>query len=92
MPQLLAEFAAVRGANVARVRALKLNDVDLDRTGIHPRFGTVTLRQLLATWCAHDLDHLVQISRVMAFQMGGHVGPWVEFLRVVRDPVELPKA
>jgi hypothetical protein len=92
MPALLAEFAAVRAANVARVRALELTDADLDRTGIHPKFGTVTLRQLLATWCAHDLDHLVQISRVMAFQIGEHVGPWVEFLRVVRDRVDLPKA
>jgi len=27
----------------------------------------------------------MQISRVMAKQLGPEVGPWVEFLRVVRD-------
>jgi hypothetical protein len=84
---LLAEFAAVRAANVARVRARRLTGAELDRTGTHPTFGTVTLRQLLATWTAHDFDHLVQISRVMAQQVGPHIGPWVEYIRVVREPV-----
>jgi hypothetical protein len=43
----------------------RLTDADLQKTGTHPKFGTVTLRQLLSTWVAHDLDHLMQISRVM---------------------------
>lgn len=83
---LLDEFAAVRAANLARLRALNLTESDLDRTGIHPKFGTVTARQLLATWTVHDLDHLMQISRVMAVQLRDDVGPWIEYLRVVRDP------
>lgn len=87
LDQLLDEFAAVRRANVERVRSLKLSEALLDRTGVHPTFGTVTLRQLLATWTAHDLDHIVQISRVMAQQVGPHIGPWVAFIRVVRDRV-----
>ena len=82
---LLAEFRDIRAANLAKVRALDLQPADFDRTGVHPKFGTVTLRQLLATWTAHDLDHLMQISRVMAKQIGPEVGPWVEFLRIVRD-------
>jgi DinB superfamily len=82
---LLAEFHEVRAANLDRVRGLHLTDTELDRSGTHPSFGTVTLRQLLATWTAHDLDHLMQIARVMAKQVKGDVGPWVEYLRVVRD-------
>ena len=82
---LLDEFAAARARSLRDLRALTLTDADLDRTGIHPKFGTVTARQLLATWVAHDLDHVMQISRVMAHQIGAEVGPWVEFLRVVRD-------
>ena len=87
LAMLLDEFAAVRAANLARLRALGLSEADLDRTGIHPKFGTVTARQLLATWTVHDLDHLVQVSRVMAVQLRDEVGPWIEYLRVVRDRV-----
>jgi len=57
----------------------------LDRTGIHPKFGTVTLRQLLSTWVVHDLTHIYQISRVMAKQYESEVGPWKEFLGVLND-------
>jgi len=83
--ELLDEFAAARAACLRDLRVLALSGADLDRTGVHPTFGTVTARQLLATWVAHDLDHVMQISRVLAHQVGGEVGPWVEFLRVVRD-------
>jgi hypothetical protein len=43
----------------------------------------VTLRQLLATWVAHDLAHLGQISRVMAKQYQEAVGPWRRYLGVM---------
>jgi hypothetical protein len=82
---LIEEFGERRRANLERLRARRLTDADLDRTGIHPEFGAVTLRQLLSTWVVHDLDHLVQISRVMAKQLTGDVGPWVAYLRVVRE-------
>ena len=84
LAQLLDEFAEVRRANVARLRSLALTDADLQKTGTHPKFGTVTLRQLLSTWVAHDLDHLMQISRVMGKQLTQDVGPWVEYLRIVK--------
>jgi len=85
LSQLLCEFRDLRRENLARLRALDLTDADLDRTGIHPKFGSVTARQLLSTWAAHDLDHLMQISRVLAKQIGTNVGPWVEFLKVLRS-------
>jgi hypothetical protein len=43
----------------------------------------VTPRQLLATWVAHDLDHVAQFSRVLARQYSGAVGPWRAYLRIV---------
>ena len=85
LSQLLDEFAEVRRSNVARFRSLSLTDADLQKTGTHPKFGAVTLRQLLSTWVAHDLDHLMQISRVMGKQLTQDVGPWTEYLRVVRS-------
>ena len=87
MADLLHEFERLREANVARLRALDLTDAHLDRTGTHPALGTVTLRQLLSTWTVHDLDHVVQIARVMATQVGDNVGPWKQYIRVLRDPV-----
>lgn len=85
LASLLDEFAALRAANIAELRARSLTDADLDQTGIHPTFGVVTLRQLLATWVVHDLDHVTQISRVMAKQYRDAVGPWSQFLSVLRD-------
>ena len=83
LDELLDEFAAARAASLLDLRALALGGADLDRTGIHPTFGTVTARQLLATWAAHDLDHVMQISRVLAHQVGGDVGPWRAYLRII---------
>lgn len=83
LEELLSEFEHLRAANIAEVQNCALSDDDLEQTGIHPHFGTVTLRQLLATWTAHDLGHLVQIARVMARQYSHAVGPWKEYLSVL---------
>jgi DinB family protein len=83
VPQLLDEFAALRGENLRQLAALELTDADLDRPGMHPSLGPVTLRMLLATWVAHDLDHVIQIARVLANQYADEVGPWREYLRVI---------
>lgn len=82
--QLLDEFARVRSGNLAELRALNLGAEDLSRRGRHPVFGSVTLSQLLATWTAHDLTHLHQISRVLAHQYREAVGPWSVFLGVLQ--------
>lgn len=82
--QLLEEFRSLRNQNVNLLKAKKLNESDMDRIGVHPAFGPVTLRQLLSTWVVHDLTHIVQISRVMATQYRENVGPWVEYLGVLK--------
>lgn len=81
--ELLDQFAAARGASLADLDALALTPDDLDRTGLHPALGVVTLRQLLSTWVAHDLDHLMQIARVMGRRYASDVGPWQAYLRVI---------
>lgn len=83
MAQLLDEFARARSENLAELRALNLSAQDLQRPGRHPEFGAVTLSQLLATWAAHDLTHLHQLSRVMAYQCREAVGPWSAYLGVM---------
>jgi hypothetical protein len=81
--QLLDEFARLRSKNLKELWALNLQPEDLDRRGRHPVFGVVTLSQLLATWAAHDLNHLHQISRVMTHQYRQAVGPWSAYLGVL---------
>lgn len=82
--ELLERFAALRRESLSALDALKLGEDQLDRVGRHPELGAVTARQLLATWVAHDLDHVVQIARVMAKRYAGEVGPWTAYLRVLR--------
>jgi len=83
LAQLLDEFKAVRAESISRLEALKLAPADLEKTGQHPAFGRVTLAQLLATWVAHDLDHIMQIARVMGKQYSDAVGPWRQYLRII---------
>lgn len=84
LPELLDEFARLRAENLAELGTLKITDQDLNRRGLHPELGPVTLSQLLATWAAHDLTHLHQISRIMAHQYREVVGPWTAYLGVMQ--------
>jgi hypothetical protein len=84
LPELLDTFGDLRADSLRRLAALRLSPADLARKGRHPELGTVTLGQQLATWTAHDLDHLVQIARVMGRQYADAVGPWAEYLRIIR--------
>jgi len=82
--QLLDEFARLRLENLGELRALNLQKEHLTLRGRHPALGVVSLSELLATWAAHDLTHLHQISRVMAHQYREAVGPWSAYLGVLR--------
>jgi hypothetical protein len=83
LEQLLDEFARLRAANVATLVGWQLTDAQLLLEGEHPEFGLVTLRQLLATWVAHDLGHIAQTARVMAKQYRNAIGPWRAYLPVM---------
>ena len=80
---LLERFAALRSENVSVLAGFRLTPRELALEGIHPEFGRVTLRELLATWVAHDLGHIGQTVRVMAKQYGEAVGPWRRYLPVL---------
>ncbi len=80
---LLEEFAVLRAGNLKTVAGWEIGETELALTGEHPNFGPVTLRQLLATWTAHDLSHLAQIARVMARQYREAIGPWREYMPIM---------
>jgi hypothetical protein len=80
---LLDDFTHLRAESLATLKGWRLTDAQLSLEGEHPAFGSVTLRQLLATWVAHDLGHIAQIARVMAKQYREAVGPWRAYLPVL---------
>lgn len=80
---MLDEFVRLRAESLATVAAWRLGEAEFAATAEHPRYGTVTLRQMLAAWVAHDLAHLAQVSRVMAKQYRDEVGPWRAFLPIL---------
>jgi len=81
--ELLDEFARLRAENLATLRGWQLSERELALEGEHPELGPVTLRQLLATWVAHDLGHGAQTARVLAKQYREAVGPWRAYLPVL---------
>lgn len=80
---LLDEFGHLRSRNLRQLREMTITDRELALEGEHPSLGTVTLRQLLATWVAHDLGHIAQTARVMAKQYRDDVGPWRAYLPIM---------
>jgi DinB family protein len=83
LEQLLTEFAEVRDGCIKDLQALNLKPADFERRGKHPALGPVSASELLATWAVHDLNHMHQLSRVMAHQYGDAVGPFKAYLGVL---------
>ncbi|UFU00308.1 DinB family protein [Radiobacillus kanasensis] len=81
----LAEFRALRMQNVDKLKKLVVQDKDLEKTGYHPAFGVVKVRELISTWAVHDLTHISQIVRVMAERYRTDVGPWQEYLGILKE-------
>ena len=82
LDELVEHFARLRAENLARLAEL-VTEEDLDRHGLHPSLGEVTLRELLATWAVHDLDHVSQIFAAMAGSHDAEVGPWKAYLGIL---------
>lgn len=82
LEELVERFALLRAENLARLDAL-VTEADLDRRGLHPTLGEVTLRELLATWAVHDLDHVSQIFAGMAGSHDAEVGAWKAYLGIL---------
>jgi hypothetical protein len=82
LDELVDRFAELRAKNVADLVEL-VGDGDLDRRGLHPALGEVTMRELLATWTVHDLDHTSQIFAGMAGSRDAEVGAWKRYLGIL---------
>jgi hypothetical protein len=93
LDELVERFAELRAENLARLAELVTEEADLDRRGMHPSLGEVTLRELLSTWAVHDLDHVSQVFAGMAGSHDAEVGPWKAYLGILlrrEDPSAVP--
>ncbi|MEO7802332.1 MAG: DinB family protein [Ginsengibacter sp.] len=84
LAQLLDEFKILRQKNLHDLQSKNITAKNLEQKGIHPAFGEVTLAELLSTWVVHDLNHINQVSRIMASQYREAVGPWIGYLGVLK--------
>ncbi len=82
--ELLDTFETLRRENVAALQAMNLTAEQLALRGTHPELGAVTLQEMLATWVVHDLNHIHQIAKCMAFQYHDNLGPWREWATVIK--------
>jgi len=80
---LLTEFAQLRDQSLAELRGFDLKVSDFERDALHPVLGVVTLRQLIATWVVHDLNHIHQIAKTLAKRYRDTVGPWRQNLAIL---------
>ena len=83
---LLDEFQTRRDESLAALRSMHLTDRDLAQRGMHPALGPATLGQLLGAWVVHDLNHIHQIAKAMAFQYAAEAGPWKAYLSNLAAP------
>jgi hypothetical protein len=84
LSDLLTEFAYLRNTNLERLGRMELTGESLKLKGLHPELGEVSMAQLLATWVVHDLDHIAQISGILAKKYDAEVGPWKEYLSILK--------
>jgi DinB superfamily len=82
--QKLKEFNSLREQNISKLKTLVDPEKHLELPGTHPAFGPVKLREVISTWVAHDLTHIAQIVRVMAKRYSSDVGPWIEYLSIMK--------
>ncbi|MHC4993084.1 MAG: DinB family protein [Planctomycetota bacterium] len=87
MAQLLDEFQTLRAENIEALQSLHLTEEQLALPGTHPALGPVTMQQLLATWVVHDLHHIAQIQKALAFHYRDEMGPWIKYQTIMRRPI-----
>ncbi|MFT8321748.1 MAG: DinB family protein [Bacillus sp. (in: firmicutes)] len=84
LKQKLLTFKAIRTQNIMKLKDMIDPSLHLELTGTHPAFGVVKARELISTWAVHDLTHIAQIVRIMAERYRSDVGPWIEYLGILK--------
>ncbi|MDM5277490.1 DinB family protein [Paenibacillus silvae] len=84
LEEALQEFSIIRKNSISSLKDIIHSNPNLEKTGLHPEFGIVKLRELLSAWVVHDFTHIAQIVRVMAERYRTDVGPWSAYLGILK--------
>jgi hypothetical protein len=84
LDELLTEFKTLRENSIKELKGFNLKNTDYKKTAFHPHIFEVNLQQLIATWVTHDLSHIAQVSRILAQQFKKEVGPFKEYLKILK--------
>jgi len=80
---LLDEFAELRRESLETLRELNIREEQLALPGLHPELGPVTMGNHLANWVVHDLGHIAQIVKAMAWQYREETGAWRAYTSIL---------
>jgi len=72
------EFMGLRHDSIALVRSL--TPPDLERSGEHPKVGTLHVKDLLQEWVHHDRNHTKQLLSVVQARVYPHMGNSQKFV------------
>ena len=86
----LEEFESLRKKNLEFLEK-NVSESDLDKKSTNPGLGGVTLTNLLSYWVVHDLTHLFQVVEILGLHYKDTVGPWGDYLKILRIPEGLAK-
>ena len=62
-PQLLVRISSMRAKLMARLRSL--SEEDFERTGVHPKFGAMSLSLWLEFFLVHEAHHLLAVLQLV---------------------------
>jgi uncharacterized damage-inducible protein DinB len=62
-PQLLVRISSMRAKLMARLRSL--SEEDFERTGVHPKFGAMSLSLWLEFFLVHEAHHLYAVLQLV---------------------------
>lgn len=86
LADLLEVFERERVGTLAAAEGMCKDPAAMALVGRHPALGEVTPGNLLAAWVIHDLNHVAQIGKALAYQWKPFVGPWERYLSILSAP------
>ncbi len=86
LAEMLDLFERERAESLRDLAAMNLTDADVARRATHPALGPVELRHLLGAWIVHDLNHIAQMCKAMAYQAKQDAGPWEAYMSILAPP------
>lgn len=75
--ELLDAWTGLRADNVAHLS--ELSPAQLARAGRHDRVGRIGVSHLAHEWAYHDLEHVQQLTTMLAGQLLANIGPFARF-------------